>query len=164
MVSTHRKWETSLQHYNLAALQPHNMCMSALQGSRLIFDLCSLTALQAAQLQSLRNSQQMPYISSTPNVLLELMLLCAQAPGAAYDPLDASTQQLYQQAAEAAGFDSSILLDNSSGSETLGGQGAGGIDAAAINADAAADEAGSQGDVELLVLVSGMRNMPLVPG
>lgn len=101
----------------------------------------------------------MPYSSSTPHVLLELMLLRAQAPGAAGGPVDASTRHLSQQAAAAAtGFDSSMPLDSSYD----GGPQGSGMDAAAVNADAAA--AGPEGDVELLVLVSGIRNMPLVPG
>lgn len=104
----------------------------------------------------------MPNSSSTPHILLELMLLRAQPPGGAGAPLDTSTQHLYQQAAAAAsaGFDSSMPLDSS---YDAGLQGSGAY-AAVADADAAADAAEPQGDVELLVLVSVIRNMPLVPG
>jgi hypothetical protein len=144
----------------MTSLQLHFSFTSASLRLRSVLAMCSL---QAAQLQSLRNSQQMPYSSSTPHVLLELMLLHAQPPGAAGGALNASTQQLYQRAAAPSGFDCSMVLDSSCGLPD-GGSGAGGIETAGVNADAAGGAAGSEGDVELLVLVSGMRNMPLVPG
>lgn len=107
--------------------------------------------VQAAQLQSLRSSQQASSGSSSkPHVLLELMLLQAESPGT-------GMQSLYQQAACG-----SLALGSSYGSlqddvTPLG---------AAAAADAASGDAsaGSDGDVELWVLVSAASNVPMVPG
>jgi hypothetical protein len=107
--------------------------------------------LQAAQLQSLRNSQQAGSSSSSssnkPQVLLELMLLQAEPSGAP----GAGMQSLFQQAAFG-----SLALGSSYGSLQ--------DDATAAAADAAGGDAGADGDVELLVLVSAASNVPLVPG
>ncbi len=111
--------------------------------------------LQAAQLQTLRSSQQASYNSSKPHVLLELMLLQAEPAGLA----GASLQSLYQPAAAAAAFENRMVL----GSSYDSGQEEGAVPSAAAAAGAAGNEM-NEGDVELLVVVSAASNVPLVPG
>jgi hypothetical protein len=113
--------------------------------------------LQAAQLQSVRNSQQASYNTSKPHVLLELMLLQAEPVGLA----GASMHSSYKPAAAAvaAAVDNSMLL----GSSYDSGQEESAVADAAVAGGAAAGES-SEGDVELLVLVSAASNVPLVPG
>lgn len=75
------------------------------------------------------------------------MLLSAQLPGAAV-----------------AGVDNSMFLESGSyGVDEEDSLDAAGMTAAVADAQAA-EETAPEGDVELLVLVSGIRNMPLVPG
>lgn len=102
----------------------------------------------------MRNSQQASYNTSKPHVLLELMLLQAEPIGLA----GASMQSSYKPAAAAA-VDNSMLLGSSydSGQEESAPADAG------VAGVAAAGES-SEGDVELLVLVSAASNVPLVPG
>lgn len=89
-------------------------------------------------------------------MLLELMLLQAERPGAA----GACLQSLCQQAACG-----SFALGSSYGSlqDDVTPLGAA---AATAAADAAGGDAsaGSDGDIELLVLVSAASNVPMVPG
>lgn len=119
---------------------------------------CLWSWSQAAQLQSLRNSQQAPYNTNKPNVLLELMLLQAEAPGA----LSASMQSMYQQATAAAAEAEGMLLGSSYDSRHDDSM----FQASAAAAAMAGGDAGggTEGGVELLVLVSAASNVPLVPG
>lgn len=115
--------------------------------------------LQAAQLQGLRNSQQAPN-SSRPHVLVELMLVHADPPGG----VGASMQSLYQQAT-AGNVNHSMVLGSSYASRQDDSMFPAAVAAAATAAATAGDAGGgSDGDVELLVLVSAASNMPLVPG
>ena len=113
--------------------------------------------MQAAQLQTLRNSQQASSHSSKPHMLLELMLLRAEPAGLAPASL--------QSQLAAAAVDNSLLLgssyDSRQGDEDVH------IDGAALAAGVVTGvgEDPSCGDgVELLVLVSAASNVPLVPG
>jgi len=102
--------------------------------------------LQAAQLQHLRNSQQVNYNSSKPHVLLELMLLHVEPASAWRQPYLHCLEQDTPTAAAAAG--TSLMLGSSFDS---------------THAAAACDPC-SEGDIELHVLVSAASNVPLVPG
>jgi hypothetical protein len=103
----------------------------------------------------MRSSQQVPNTSRS-HVLLELVLLHADIPGG----LSTSTQSLYQQAT-AGNVNHSMVLGSSYASRQDDS-----MFPPAAAALTAAGEAGasSDGDVELLVLVSAASNVPLVPG
>ena len=115
-------------------------------------------ALQAAQLQSLRSSQQLSWVTNKPHVLLELMLLHADPPSmcpAGLQPTAAS----YQSMALGSSFDGVQVNAGGAGNEQ-------GLSPPAVAPTAALGSGGqgSEGDTELHVWVSAASNVPLVPG
>lgn len=135
--------------------------------------------LQAAQLQSLRSSQQPNRSNSKPQVLLELMLLHADAPSDAVGmtssssssvgyqrPLNTSTAAAMARAAAAAAGGGPPTSGYSSGDELEDGFDMPATLRADADDTAASFHSNSErgGDLQLLVLVSAASNVPLVPG